>query len=104
MHILTHLYVFVKPRNGMYRYWEPAKWVSKLRELKTDDNQILFKVDLSSGHFSASDRYELAVAGTYTGHASPGCSVNHRYRYMREKAVDQAFVLWQLGLEPAAEA
>lgn len=60
----------------MDRYWEPAKWVAKLREMKTDNNPILFKVDLSSGHFSASDRY----------------------RYMREKAVDVAFVLWQLGL------
>ena len=50
--------------------------MAKLREMKTDNNPILFKVDLSSGHFSASDRY----------------------RYMREKAVDVAFVLWQLGL------
>ena len=37
-------------------YWEPAKWVAKLREFKTDGNPLLFKTDLSSGHFSASDR------------------------------------------------
>jgi prolyl oligopeptidase PreP (S9A serine peptidase family) len=37
-------------------YWEPAKWVAKLREMKTDSNLLLFKTDLSSGHFSASDR------------------------------------------------
>ena len=40
-------------------YWEPAKWVAKLRELKTDSNPFLFKTDLSSGHFSASDRYDV---------------------------------------------
>merc|ERR1712000_556290 len=39
-------------------YWEPAKWVAKLRELKTNDNQLLMKTDLSAGHFSASDRYK----------------------------------------------
>ena len=39
-------------------YWEPAKWVAKLRTLKTDSNPLLLKTDLSSGHFSASDRYK----------------------------------------------
>ncbi|GAB5362290.1 hypothetical protein AAMO2058_000784500, partial [Amorphochlora amoebiformis] len=38
-------------------YWEPAKWAAKLREYKTDDNPVLLKIDLDSGHFSASDRY-----------------------------------------------
>merc|ERR1711988_645686 len=36
-------------------YWEPAKWVAKMRTLKTDSNPLLPKTDLSSGHFSASD-------------------------------------------------
>jgi oligopeptidase B len=40
-------------------YWEPAKWVSKLRQLKTDDRPLVLKTDLSSGHFSASDRYKF---------------------------------------------
>eukprot|EP00298_Acanthocystis_sp_HF-20_P016967 c21638_g1_i1.p1 GENE.c21638_g1_i1~~c21638_g1_i1.p1 ORF type:complete len:758 (-),score=243.03 c21638_g1_i1:40-2280(-) len=39
-------------------YWEPAKWVAHLREKKTDKNKLLLKVDMSSGHFSASDRYK----------------------------------------------
>lgn len=51
-------------------YWEPAKWVSKLRETKTDKNEILLNMDLESGHFSAKDRY----------------------RYWRESAIQQAFV------------
>lgn len=39
-------------------YWEPLKWVAKLREMKTDSNPLYLKTDLSSGHFSASDRYK----------------------------------------------
>jgi protease II len=32
------------------QYWEPAKWVAKLRELKTDDNLLLLCTDMDSGH------------------------------------------------------
>jgi oligopeptidase B len=39
-------------------YWEPAKWVARLRSLKTDKNLLVLKTDMSSGHFSASDRYK----------------------------------------------
>jgi oligopeptidase B len=39
-------------------YWEPAKWVAKLRTLKTDSNVLLLKTDLESGHFGPSGRYE----------------------------------------------
>jgi oligopeptidase B len=58
-------------------YWEPAKWVSKLRTLKTDANDVMLKMDLDAGHFSASDRY----------------------KYIREKAYEQAVVLNFLGHE-----
>lgn len=37
-------------------YWEPAKWVAKLREAKTDDRLLLFKCDTGAGHFSKSGR------------------------------------------------
>merc|ERR1712084_126010 len=33
-------------------YWEPAKWASKLRSLKTSDTHVICKFDLDSGHFS----------------------------------------------------
>ena len=39
-------------------YWEPMKWINKLREFKTDSNLLLLEIDTSSGHFSASDRYK----------------------------------------------
>jgi len=57
-------------------YWEPTKWASKLRTLKTDGNDIIMKMDTEAGHFSASDRY----------------------KYLREKAFEQAVVLDKLGL------
>ncbi|KAK4526848.1 hypothetical protein GAYE_SCF28MG4766 [Galdieria yellowstonensis] len=43
------------PRVG---YWEPAKWVLKLRDYKKDDNPVLLKVNLDGGHFSKSGRYD----------------------------------------------
>jgi oligopeptidase B len=38
-------------------YWESAKWVAKLRALKTDDNLLLYKVNLDAGHAGASGRF-----------------------------------------------
>jgi len=39
-------------------YWEPAKWVAKLRATKTDGNLLLLKTNMGAGHFGASGRYE----------------------------------------------
>ena len=39
-------------------YWEPAKWVAKLRAMKTDRNPLLLKTEMGSGHFGSSGRYE----------------------------------------------
>jgi oligopeptidase B len=58
-------------------YWEPAKYVAKLRTLKTDRNPLLFKVNMGAGHGGASGRYD----------------------YLREIALDYAFLLTELGLE-----
>jgi oligopeptidase B len=58
-------------------YWEPAKWVARLRELKTDDNELLLKTNMGAGHGGKSGRFES----------------------LRETAEEFAFILWQLGVE-----
>jgi oligopeptidase B len=57
-------------------YWEPAKWVAKLRALKTDPNLILLKTDMGAGHGGA-----------------PG-----RYGALEEIAFEYAFLIDRLGL------
>ncbi|MFP4146151.1 MAG: S9 family peptidase [Halorhodospira sp.] len=57
-------------------YWEPAKWVARLRALKTDDHPLLLHTNMSAGH------------------AGPG----GRFDYLEEVALRFAFVLWVFGL------
>lgn len=57
-------------------YWEPAKYVAKLRTLKTDRNPLLLKTNMAAGHGGSSGRYD----------------------YLREVAFDFAFILTQLGI------
>ena len=57
-------------------YWEPAKWVAKLRELKTDDHELLLKTNMGAGHGGKSGRFES----------------------LKETAEEFAFILWQLGV------
>jgi oligopeptidase B len=59
-------------------YWEPAKYVARLRATKTDKNPLVFHVNMDpAGHGGKSGRYER----------------------LRETAFDYAFILWQLGAE-----
>lgn len=44
--------------DSQVQYWEPAKWIAKLREYKTDDNLLLLKTDMETGHGGASGRFE----------------------------------------------
>ena len=45
--------------DSQVQYWEPAKWVAKLRELKTNDNLVLLKTNMDYGHGGASGRFEI---------------------------------------------
>ncbi|GAA4898689.1 oligopeptidase B [Flaviramulus aquimarinus] len=44
--------------DSQVQYWEPAKWIAKLRDLKTDTNKLLLHTDMDSGHGGASGRFE----------------------------------------------
>jgi oligopeptidase B len=46
-------------------YWEPAKYVAKLREYKTDNNVLLMKVNMGAGHGGASGRYNAIAEGAW---------------------------------------
>jgi len=43
--------------DSQVQYWEPAKWVAKLREYKTDDNMLALKTDMSAGHSGKTGRF-----------------------------------------------
>ena len=44
--------------DSQVQYFEPAKWVAKLRELKIDSNMLLFDINMEAGHGGASGRFE----------------------------------------------
>jgi oligopeptidase B len=64
------------PRVG---YWEPAKWVARLRASRTDDHLLLLRTNMGAGHGGASGRYDA----------------------LHEQAIRYAFILDQLGLASA---
>ena len=56
-HGYPHLLVMTGLHDSQVQYWEPAKWVAKLRALKTDDHLLLLKTNMDAGHGGASGRY-----------------------------------------------
>ena len=63
--------------DSQVQYWEPAKWVARLRDMKTDDNLLLLHTNMDTGHSGASGRFE----------------------YYREVAMEYTFLLQLAGLE-----
>jgi oligopeptidase B len=53
-----NLLVLTGLHDSQVQYWEPAKWVAKLRELKTDNNQLLLYTDMEAGHGGKSGRFK----------------------------------------------
>ena len=53
-----HLFVTGGLSDPRVTYWEPAKWVAKLRATKTDDNLLLLRMNMGAGHGGKSGRYE----------------------------------------------
>jgi len=68
--------VKVSLNDSQVPYWEGAKFVAKIREMKTDHNPLLLKTNMGAGHGGASGRYDA----------------------IHETAFDYAFMLWQMGL------
>ncbi|MCE9687856.1 S9 family peptidase [Shewanella sp. AS16] len=52
-----HLLVTTGLHDSQVQYFEPAKWVAKLRQYKTDRHQLIFKIDMEAGHGGKSGRY-----------------------------------------------
>lgn len=53
-----HMLVTTGLHDSQVQYWEPAKWVAKLRDVKTNDNQLLMYTDMDSGHGGKSGRFK----------------------------------------------
>ena len=53
-----NMYISTGLHDSQVQYWEPAKWVAKLREFKTDDNVLFLDTNMDAGHGGASGRYE----------------------------------------------
>ncbi len=76
-----HLLVTAGVSDPRVTYWEPAKWVARVRTLKTDNNLLLLRTNMSAGHGGASGRFE----------------------YLREVAYRYAFLLHVYGAIPAVK-
>ncbi|MEM9070078.1 MAG: S9 family peptidase [Myxococcota bacterium] len=52
-----HMLVLTGLHDSQVQYWEPAKWVARLRATKTDENRLIFNVNMEAGHGGASGRF-----------------------------------------------
>ncbi|WP_091893315.1 S9 family peptidase [Polaribacter sp. KT25b] len=57
-HAYPNMLIITGFHDSQVQYWEPAKWIAKLRELKTDTNLLMLHTNMDSGHGGASGRFE----------------------------------------------
>jgi len=69
--------VKVSLNDSQVPYWEGAKLVARIRDLRTNNNPLLLKVNMGAGHGGSSGRYD----------------------YLHEVAFDYAYMLWQMGVK-----
>jgi oligopeptidase B len=53
-----HMLITTGLHDSQVQYWEPAKWVAKLRQTKTDNNRLYLKTNMDAGHGGASGRFK----------------------------------------------
>ncbi len=53
-----NMYVSTGLHDSQVQYWEPAKWVAKIRSLKTDNSLLFLDTNMDAGHGGASGRFE----------------------------------------------
>jgi oligopeptidase B len=53
-----NLLVITSLQDSQVQYWEPAKWIAKLRALKMDNNRLLLRTYMEAGHGGVSGRYK----------------------------------------------
>ena len=75
----AHAYPAILAMGGLsdprVTYWEPAKWVAKLREKATDSNPKLLRINMEAGHGGSAGRFE----------------------HLKETALEFAFALWAVA-------
>ena len=69
--------VTTRLHDSQVQYWEPAKWVAKLRATKTDSRPLFLQTNMKAGHSGDSGRF---------GH-------------VKETAMDYSFILWLAGIK-----
>lgn len=105
------MYGWIGLHDPRVAYWEPAKWVARMREVRTDDSILLLKTDMSSGHcesaavFVSEHVCTVVVCGMHMSTSISffafssfllAVSASDRYKFIKEMAHEYAFILDQV--------